>query len=171
MIPKICAGPVLRVEPSVWRQTAPSPLSYKRDQPDPAQILDQTEAQEELPPIKKRNRRHGLKPSNEPPQVDYKMKGMFILKNPNDPNPLPAGLNICGGFCCQGKECRNKQGECEHGEHPWKPDMVGTERVESVGDYFLRTGKGWFNKNSFCNFTLKPKYTKLLGDRDGPASM
>ena len=40
--------------------------------------------------------------------------------------------------------------------------------MEKMGDHFLTTNSGWFDKGSFRGCHIKEKYKKLYGNRNGP---
>ncbi len=40
--------------------------------------------------------------------------------------------------------------------------------IETIGDHFLKTKKGWFSAATFAQYDLKPNYKVLLGDKSGP---
>ena len=137
-----------------------SPPAEKRNGP----VQQQTQ-----PPVrnkKPKRGRNGL--ATEPPAIDFTTRGLFFLFNPNQRDPFPTNTEACPGFTCQGKSCTKRYNECKG--HIFKPDSDTIRVIEQVGDHFLATRNGWFNKNSFRDFVLKPKYQKLLGNKNGPFS-
>ena len=147
----------LSLTPAANRPT--SPPAEKRNGP----IQQQTQ-----PPAtnKKPKRRNGL--ATEPPAIDFTTRGLFFLSNPNQEVPYPATIESCPGFTCQGKTCNKRYNDCRG--HIFKPEPNTIRVIEQVDDHFLATGNGWFNKSSFRDFVLKPKYQKLLGNKNGPFS-
>ena len=115
---------------------------------------------------KKPRRRNGL--ATQPPAIDYTKRGFFFLFNPNQPDPFPSSIEACPGFTCKGKSCTKSYTDCKG--HIFRPRADTIQTIEKVGDSFLATGNGWFNKHSFHDFPLKKKYQKLLGNENGPFS-
>jgi hypothetical protein len=122
---------------------------------------------------KKKKKKRRLQSDNDDRRSNTEM-GIFYCKEANIPvsQLFPKNLKKapCAGFSAIGKECRHGQGQekCNF-PHPKKPAEVDFSDLCSIGDHFLATGHGWFNKNAFTRFTgLPDKYKALLGNASGP---
>lgn len=112
-------------------------------------------------------RRRGAKSDSDPKALSKTGMGMFFVK-PNlaahEVFPPQLSEKLCVYFVCQGKECTRPPGQCPY-KHAAGPTQLNIDDVKVIGDHFMKTGNGWFNKHHFDNFSALPvKYKCLVGD-------
>jgi len=159
-IPRLC--PSSKKDSSDNKRPVPAAAAAARGDTD-----DESPAQVPKKPRQKKKR--ALKSDAEP--FDRKTRGMFFLKDPtaSAADIFPRGLlpMPCAFFTCCGKECFKSTKECVH-KHFIRPKELDMATIETIGDHFLKTKKGWFSAAAFAQYDLKPKYKALLGDKSGP---
>lgn len=99
------------------------------------------------------------------PQFDPAEKGLLYLRDTSNQHPFPSDIDCCAGFVCKGMKCPDP-GHCTH-KHVFRAS-TNVILLEKIGDHFLATDSGWFDKRSFRGCHLKDKYKKLFGNKNGP---
>lgn len=99
------------------------------------------------------------------PQFDPTEKGLVFLKDTTNQYPFPSDIDCCAGFICKGLKCPDP-GQCAL-KHIYNANS-NVDILEKIGDHFLTTGSGWFDKGAFRGRKLNDKYAKLMGNKNGP---
>lgn len=114
------------------------------------------------PVVKKRR---GARSDSEP-KSSRTEKGLFFVKPNLSPTEIFPRLEekLCVHFACKGKECTRSDDQCAY-KHVKTPSQLKPEVIRAIGDHFMRTGNGWFNKHQWKATDLPDaKYQCLLGD-------
>ena len=99
------------------------------------------------------------------PQFGPAEKGLLYLKDTFNQYPFPSDIGCCAGFICKGMKCPNP-GNCTL-KHVFRAS-TNVNLLEKIGDHFLATNSGWFDKKAFRGCHLKEKYKNLFGNKSGP---
>ena len=99
------------------------------------------------------------------PQFDPTEKGLVYFKDTRNLYPFPSDIDCCAGFIGKDMKCPNPGG-CTL-KHVYKASTNVT-LLEKIGDHFLVTKSGWFDKRAFRGCHLAEKYKPLFGNKNGP---
>ena len=96
--------------------------------------------------------------------------GMFVPVHPGDIIVLPPSVKVCSGFTSRGQLCDHNGPECSKGLHAFNAKQIANARgmgaLIAIGDSFIRSEKGAFNKRQLKDVELPSRFDNVIVDAD-----